>query len=57
MKSERISFTKASNGIIVEIQHKTWDGTSTERIIFQGQDTEESLTLKKALNYAFELDL
>jgi hypothetical protein len=56
MKDDKITFIKAENGIIVEIQAKEWDGHTIERKLFFkiNRDSTELDILREALFFAFK---
>jgi len=54
MDSEKVSFVRAENGIVVEIQDKNWDGHTIRRKIFEySDDILDEEILSAAINFAF----
>ena len=54
MDNDRVLFLRAENGIIVELYHRTWDGSGVERHLFPySPDKWDGDVLAEAINFAF----
>jgi hypothetical protein len=55
MDTDRITFLKADNGIILEMSSRNWDGSGIERYVFPYSDNETVYeTLSKVINFVFK---
>lgn len=53
MNNDKVIFLRAENGILVEVYHRTWDGSNVERKFFSNENVTDDEALADAMAFGF----